>query len=257
MLVPLSEDERLSLAAPRELYLLEGERQVWDEVTVIGPRERRSISLDIRVETRAKGQMIRIFEVPEGARLTIYHNVKVAEGAHWQNVVCVRGKGEIRIRRVIEVFGADAQVQLACLGVMEQSGRISVADEIFTYAPRVKNEIRTKIVLNHQAQSEARGRIVLSSQAAGSESYERLDHLVFGDKTNVVVIPELEVYVDNVKSGHGATTSQPDEDEMFYLASRGLSPSLAQQLLAKGFISAAVSDFSPATISATMATLFG
>lgn len=257
MLIPLSEDERLTLVAPREFYVLEGETPDWSDVTVIRPGERRAISLNIQVAPRARAQMVRTFEVPAGARLTILQNVKVGEAACWQNVICIRGRGEVKIRRAIEVFGPGAEVQLSCLGVMEQSGRISVSDEIFSRAPDTRNALRTKIVLNDGAQSEARGRIVIDEHSTKSTSYERLDHLVFGEHASAVAIPELEVKTDDVNSGHGATTSRPGEAELFYLTSRGLPRVQAEKLLARGFITEALRDVPEAEAERALAVLFG
>jgi Fe-S cluster assembly scaffold protein SufB len=234
MLRPLSEDERLVLVDPREFYVLEGETPRWDEITTIGRGERRAISLRIHIEAKARVRMVRVFEVPEGARLTIYHKVTIGEGASWYNAICIRGRGEVKIRRTIEVFGQGGEARLACLAVMGQSSRISVADEIFSHASQTKNELRTKIVLNDKARSEARGRIVVDEQSHQSTSYERLDHMLFGEHASAMAIPELEVRTDDVTCGHGATTSQPSEAELFYLTSRGLTLSTAERLVAQG-----------------------
>ncbi|MEK7183443.1 MAG: SufD family Fe-S cluster assembly protein [Patescibacteria group bacterium] len=255
-LIPLSEDERLSLVDPRELVVQEGDKQNWNEVTIIGRGERRSVSLDVRVEPRAHGQMIRIFVVPEGARLTILHKVRLAEAASWQNVICIRGRGEVKIRRAIEVLGTGAEVRLACLGVMDDFSRISVSDEIFSHASHTKNDLRTKIVLNNAARSEVRGRIVVGEESTQSNSYERLDHLVLGDQAGAVAIPELEVKTDNVKCGHGATSGRPSEAELFYLLSRGLSLTAAERLLAQGFVSDALHGLPERSVQDALATMF-
>ena len=47
--------------------------------------------------------------------------------------------------------------------------------------------------------------------------------------------PQLEIYNDDVKCSHGATVGQLDEDELFYLLSRGLHEDLARNLLTYGF----------------------
>ena len=47
--------------------------------------------------------------------------------------------------------------------------------------------------------------------------------------------PNLEIFADDVKASHGATCSQPKEDEMFYLRTRGLSEKEAKNHLVKGF----------------------
>ena len=242
MLKPLSEEEKLVLVAPRELIVLAGENQNWDEVTIVKRGERRAISLDIRVQARARGQMIRIFEVAAGAHLNILHTVSLEAEARWQNVICIRGRGEVRIRRSVTILGAGAETHLACLGVMEQAARISVADEIYSHAPKTVHRLQTKLVLCDSARAEVRGRVVVTAQATQSITRERLDHLLLGEQATAVVIPELEVDTDEVVCSHGATISRPSVDELFYLASRGLSIPAAERLLAQGFIAEALTD---------------
>lgn len=256
-MIPLSEDSRLSLSSPRELIVLPGEANNWDEVTVIGRGERRAISLDIRVAAAGRGEMVRIFEVPQGARLTIYHHVTVEAGGHWRNVICVRGRGEVNIRRALNLSGPGAEAALVCLAVMDQTGRISVADEIFSLAPETKALLRTKIVLSDAARSEARGRIVVGATSTKSESFEKLDHMVFGDQASAAAIPELEVKTDDVKCGHGATTSRPGEKELFYLTSRGLSLAAAERLVAQGFITEALGDLPERVQHEALKVMFG
>jgi Fe-S cluster assembly protein SufD len=47
--------------------------------------------------------------------------------------------------------------------------------------------------------------------------------------------PQLEIYADDVKCGHGATVGQLDAEALFYLQSRGLDPASARDLLLAGF----------------------
>jgi Fe-S cluster assembly protein SufD len=49
-------------------------------------------------------------------------------------------------------------------------------------------------------------------------------------------MPGLEILADNVKCSHGATSGQVDEDELFYLLSRGIPAAVAKQLLVSGFL---------------------
>ena len=48
-------------------------------------------------------------------------------------------------------------------------------------------------------------------------------------------MPGLEIEADDVRCTHGATTSQVDDRELFYLLARGIRPEAAQQLLVMGF----------------------
>jgi Fe-S cluster assembly protein SufD len=49
-------------------------------------------------------------------------------------------------------------------------------------------------------------------------------------------MPGLEILADNVRCTHGATSGQIDEDELFYLRSRGIPPVVAKQLIVAGFL---------------------
>ena len=54
--------------------------------------------------------------------------------------------------------------------------------------------------------------------------------------------PELEIYADDVKCSHGATTGELDEEMLFYLRSRGLNKEEAKKLLIEGFINELFDD---------------
>jgi len=49
-------------------------------------------------------------------------------------------------------------------------------------------------------------------------------------------MPGLEILADNVRCTHGATSGQIDEDELFYLRTRGIPTKVAQRLLVTGFL---------------------
>ena len=56
--------------------------------------------------------------------------------------------------------------------------------------------------------------------------------------------PELEIYADDVKCSHGATTGQIDETALFYLRSRGIPEALARNLLVQSFLGEALDEIS-------------
>ena len=61
--------------------------------------------------------------------------------------------------------------------------------------------------------------------------------MLLSSKARVDTKPELQITADNVKCSHGATVSQLEADEIFYLRSRGLSEDDARQLLIDAFVS--------------------
>jgi Fe-S cluster assembly protein SufD len=61
-------------------------------------------------------------------------------------------------------------------------------------------------------------------------------NLLLSDDAEANSMPGLEILADNVKCSHGATSGQIDEEEMFYLLSRGIPPVVAKQLVVAGFL---------------------
>jgi Fe-S cluster assembly protein SufD len=64
--------------------------------------------------------------------------------------------------------------------------------------------------------------------------------LLLSDTAAMFNKPELEIFADDVVCGHGATVAQLDEDQLFYLRSRGLPHTEAEQLLLEAFANEAV-----------------
>jgi Fe-S cluster assembly protein SufD len=60
-------------------------------------------------------------------------------------------------------------------------------------------------------------------------------NLLLSTQARVDTKPQLEIYADDVKCAHGAAVGQIDQEELFYLETRGINPSLARNLLTYGF----------------------
>jgi Fe-S cluster assembly protein SufD len=71
--------------------------------------------------------------------------------------------------------------------------------------------------------------------AQGTDAYQTNRNLLLSDKAEAVSLPNLEIEADDVKCSHGATVGQLDEEELFYLQSRGLDHRAAERLVIFGF----------------------
>ena len=72
--------------------------------------------------------------------------------------------------------------------------------------------------------------------AQKTDGYQLSNAILLSDKAEMDTKPELEIYADDVKCSHGATTGQLDDEPLFYLRSRGLSEGQAHMLLLEAFI---------------------
>ncbi len=75
----------------------------------------------------------------------------------------------------------------------------------------------------------------MRQQAQKTQAYQLNNNLLLTEGTIANSKPGLEILADDVKASHGATVSQLDEDQLFYLKTRGLSHAVATQMLVLGF----------------------
>jgi Fe-S cluster assembly protein SufD len=92
-----------------------------------------------------------------------------------------------------------------------------------------------KGVLNDKSRGVFNGKVFVAVGAHGTDGYQSNKNLLLSNEARVDTKPQLEIFNDDVKCSHGATVGQLEEEELFYLLSRGLNDSLARNLLTYGF----------------------
>lgn len=92
-----------------------------------------------------------------------------------------------------------------------------------------------KGILNDKSRGVFNGKVFVAVGASGTDGYQSNKNLLLSNEARVDTKPQLEIFNDDVKCSHGATVGQLEEEELFYLLSRGLNESLAKNLLTYGF----------------------
>jgi len=99
-----------------------------------------------------------------------------------------------------------------------------------------------KGVLDDEARGVFQGRIIVHKNAQKTDGYQLSKALLISDGAEMNAKPELEIYADDVKCSHGATTGQLDQVALFYLRSRGIPEALARNLLIQSFLAEALDE---------------
>ena len=111
--------------------------------------------------------------------------------------------------------------------------------------PNSRGRVLIKSVLKDTAKSLFKGMIKIGKNAKGSESY-LAGHAILLDKgAKSDSIPGLEIETNEVKATHSASVAQMDEEQMFYLMSRGYSKEGARKVIVEGFLEPLVRRMSP------------
>jgi len=96
------------------------------------------------------------------------------------------------------------------------------------------------------------GTIRVQRPAQGAESYLGSHTLALGEAARVDVVPSLEIEANDVHVSHGATAGKLDEEQLFYLMSRGLSRRQAASVLVRGFFEPILARIPPAGVRARL-----
>lgn len=129
--------------------------------------------------------------------------------------------------------GAEAFVDgLYMLNGTQHSDTHSVIDH---KVPNCTSHQTYKGVLNDKSRAVFNGKVFVRENAHGTDAQQSNKNLLLSNDARVDTKPQLEIFNDDVKCSHGATVGQLEEEELFYLLTRGLPPTLANNLLTYGF----------------------
>jgi len=102
-------------------------------------------------------------------------------------------------------------------------------------APHCKSDLLYKGALKGSARTVWQGMIRVAKTAQKTDGYQANRNLILSDQARSDSIPGLEILADDVRCTHGSTISRIDEEEVFYLMSRGISRPESEVLLVNAF----------------------
>lgn len=131
--------------------------------------------------------------------------------------------------------GSGARSEL--LGIFFGSGRQHFDTHTLQdhQAPNSYSDLLYKSALTDQAKSIYTGLIRIAKQAQKSDAYQANRNLLLSQGATADSVPMLEIEADDVRCTHGVAVGPVDEDQAFYLMSRGLTRPEAEQLIVEGF----------------------
>jgi len=175
-------------------------------------------------------------------RATIGHNAEVhiafaAIGAR----LCVEDIAE----RAIEP-GASARVTGLFFANADQ--HVDIVSDLQHVVGSTSSDTVVKGVAGDRAQARFLGNITIAPHAHGSEATLRDDSLLLSPQAHIDSVPALEISANDVKAFHGATVGALDDENLFYIMSRGLDRATAERLVTLGFLEPAIARFSSDTV---------
>jgi Fe-S cluster assembly protein SufD len=135
----------------------------------------------------------------------------------------------------VQLLEENSEALLQGLWRLDESRQCHIHATIEHLAPHTRSRQHFKGILKGRSRSSFEGKIYVHPTAQKTEAYQLNNNLLLSDEAAAYSKPNLEIFADDVKASHGATIAQLNAEDLFYLRSRGLSLSDAQQCLIDGF----------------------
>lgn len=137
----------------------------------------------------------------------------------------------------VDLNGEGARFALNGVGISTADEKIRVHVELRHNVPGCSSSQLFKNLVGGMARVDFYGRIIVAQDAQKTEAYQANHNLLLSETARVNTKPQLEIYADDVKCSHGATIGKLNEDEQFYMRSRGISLAEARFLQMISFVS--------------------
>lgn len=236
-LVFLAGGEQPALACPRVLVRA-GANSRATIVEHYPPAAGESLSLAVTEVALGPGAMLQHYRLQEEASESFHLGVLAAkldrDAALVSHNLSVGGR-IARLDLDVELSAPGARVEMNGLYVVGNGQHADSHTRVDHAAPHTTSDELYRGVLSGRSRAVFNGKAVVHPGAFGTDAVQANANLLLSPQAEVDTKPELEIYADDVKCAHGATTGQLDTAALFYLRSRGIDEDTARTLLTFAF----------------------
>jgi Fe-S cluster assembly protein SufD len=135
----------------------------------------------------------------------------------------------------VSLDGKGSQARLDGLSITNSGQHLDLDTQQDHMAPITYSNLTFKTALLGTSRTVWQGMIYVDPRAVQTDGYQSSRNLILDTRAHADAIPGLEIKTDDVRCSHGATISQIDADQIFYLRSRGLDEATAREMIVNGF----------------------
>lgn len=154
-------------------------------------------------------------------------------------VAILTGTCEANIIAHVDIPDTTVRVIGLVIGKQNEEIKLHTLQHHATY--QTTSDLLVKSVIADEASFMYDGSIKVDKDAQRTNAYQRNENLLLSSQANARSKPSLEILANDVRCTHGATVGTLQEDQVFYLASRGINREEAKHLIIEGFLNDAMS----------------
>ena len=168
------------------------------------------------------GQLLRSMDVQAGQRTDM--------------VLLVMPGVSCDVKLDVHLVGEGAEANVYGAYVCGGEEKVKIAVDMYHDLPHCNSRQLFKGIAGGVSKVDFYGKIIVAQDAQRTEAYQENHNILLTDGAKVDTKPQLEIYADDVKCSHGATIGRLNEEEQFYMRSRGISLEDAKVLQMISFI---------------------
>ena len=137
---------------------------------------------------------------------------------------------------VVEQTGEGCETEMYGLAYLRREEQVTTETHVKHAVGGGTSNQLIKFVLDGEAKGRFIGDLEIAPNAQQTEAHQTNRNLLLSETAEMRTQPQLEIYADDVKATHGASTGQLDESALFYMQQRGIDKEKARQLLVGAFM---------------------
>ncbi|MGX7096082.1 Fe-S cluster assembly protein SufD [Gemella bergeri] len=201
-----------------------------------------SIVVEVVAEENAKVNYSSITNLPKGKRGTILRRGLTNDNSLINWNVAAMDEADVYHDNTTNILGngSEANLKIVTLGVKEQKTYFN--SEVVNQGLNSRGDILQHGVMLDRSHIVFNGVGFIVKGATGSNAYQSSRMLTLSSEAKGNANPMLLIDENDVMAGHGASLGRIDEEQLYYLQSRGLSKKESSRLLVHGFLSPVISE---------------
>lgn len=192
--------------------------------------------VESHVGDQAELTITKIMHVGMRTDILTHEAAELGHDAHYSSIAVHLGGHHLRHEMIANMSQPGAEVNIAGMYLVRGRQRYDFYTEQNHLAPDCRSKLLFKGAAMERGQANFMGMIKVSNEAQRTDAYQTSRALLLSPRARINSSPQLEIDANDVRCSHGATVSNIDERQVFYLQNRGLSADEARRLIVSGFI---------------------
>ena len=167
---------------------------------------------------------------------TLLRSIDIQAGQRTDMVLLVMPGVSCDVKLDVRLSGEGAEANVYGAYVCGGEEKVKIAVDMYHDVPHCNSRQLFKGIAGGVSKVDFYGKIIVAQDAQRTEAYQENHNILLTDGAKVDTKPQLEIYADDVKCSHGATIGRLNEEEQFYMRSRGISLEDAKVLQMISFI---------------------